>query len=194
MFLKHKDFLFLLTASTRTFGIRDLLFTATTVIFLVRWEEFINRERYFSENITRVFSFTLTFFCRNTEVISRNEHLNVTFKLNNCKYTKCNSECSFAVRIIVKTTIKATTNMLWNIAITTVRQSIATIANSADFSVKHYGVNALHLGFRVRVCNGHLLIRAVANVTRCKDFNISVATVENALFVECYKTFNCARW
>jgi len=108
------------TASTGTFGVR-YLFNATTVFFLVWWEEFVNRERYFSENVARVFGFTLAFFCWYAEVVSRNEHLHVTFKLNNCKYTQSNSESLFTIAVIVETTIKTTANMLWNVAVATVR-------------------------------------------------------------------------
>jgi hypothetical protein len=72
--------------------------------------------------------------------------LYVAFKLNNGENTQGNLDSLFTVASEI--TVKATAYVS-GYTVTTVTQGIATIANSADFSVKHYGVNALYLGFGI---------------------------------------------
>ena len=140
------------TAATITINVK---WCAAIVVFEIGREEFVNGETDSSECVAGIFGIATTFFCGYAEIISGYEHLNVTFKLNNGENTQGNLNSLFTVASEI--TVKTTTDIT-GYTVTTIAQGIATIANSADFSVKHYGVNALHLGFGVRVGNGHLLV------------------------------------
>ena len=81
----------------------------TTIFFKVWREKFINREADSLECIARVFGVTATFLCRHTEIVCRYKHLHVTFKLDYCKYTKCNLNSLFTAT--TKATLEATTDV-----------------------------------------------------------------------------------
>ena len=130
----------------------ELLFTASTaavrvkgcgaiIIFGVWGKEFINRETYSLEGVTRILGVARAFLCWNTEIISRNKHLHISFKLNYCENTKSDLNNLFA--ITTEVAFKAIADVSWN-CLAVFAQCVTAVTYSANLCIKNNRVNALY--------------------------------------------------
>ena len=148
----------LFIATTRTVGVE--IFSAI-VVFVVRREKFVDRKTDSLECVARVFCVAAAFFCWYAEVISRNKHLYVSFKLNDRKYTERDLDGFLATTF--EATLEATANVVWY-GFAAFAQCVTAITNTAYFCTENYGIYCLYLGLGVGVSYGVLVITAIGHV------------------------------
>lgn len=173
----------LLTAALRCAGV------AGVVILAVGREEFVNREAYLLERVARILGIAAAFLGRYAEIICRNEHLDVSLKLNNREDAYCHSDNPFAAGIAGDAAVKAF-GYAARYADIALSESVAAVAYAAKLGAQAYRVGALY--FRARVCVRHRkgFVKRIFPVFRRKDFYASLTSVKDALFVEASQTAN----
>lgn len=124
---------------------------------LFRREELVNGEFNSSECIAGTFCIAGALAFWHTEVVCRNEHLYIAFKLNNCENAQCDNDCALAGlgKIVCKCADKPSANAFGNFAF----KAVANIARVGYACIENYRVNSLNLGSRV--CIRHFKLNIV---------------------------------
>ena len=168
---------------------------AFIVTFVFRREKFVNGKSDFSEGFARVVGIAVAFLTGYAEVVCRNEHLNVSFKLNDCENTERNGNC-----LVVMAAEKVLGEFLGKRSFNAFRQryvgiaeGAAAVARAAELCVKGDRLGNLYLCTWICVCGNKLVVVRICGVFRRIDLNCTVAAVEYAFLRERRKTVYCNR-
>ena len=149
--------------------------TAAAVIF--GWEELIDREAHFTEQITRIVGCrTATFLAGHAIVINRYQHLNVANKLDNGKDADSDID-DLAVGLIAEVSAVLIADTLRNASTSAAAIAVAAVARFAHACGENDGLCDLHAAAR-QIPSGHFLrITSVGTILAVEHFHTSFAAV-----------------